>query len=221
MPPRITAKQRLIVTDDDVRDGIKALRRKCRFIRRMHDLAGDPPLRRREPGFEGLARIVVSQQVSVASANAIWSRFAALVDPMAAEVVLAKTDEELRAAGLSRPKVRTLRAVSTAVAQQGLRFDGFEQASEEAVHDALTGVTGIGPWTADIFLLFCLGRSDAFAAGDLALQEAARLALDLEQRPNAAELLAIAERWRPWRGVAARLLWGYYKVVKTREGVTG
>jgi DNA-3-methyladenine glycosylase II len=220
MPPRIKSPPRLIVADDDIRQGIKALRRKCAHIRRMHDLAGDPPLRRREPGFEGLARIIVSQQLSVASASAIWNRFAQAVDPMEAAVVLACSDDELRACGLSRPKIRTLRAISTAVMHDGLRFDKFDQASEQAVHEALTRVSGVGPWTADIFLMFCLGRPDAFAAGDLALQEAVRLALKLEHRPNAAELLEIAERWRPWRGVAARLLWGYYKAIKDREGIT-
>ena len=221
MPPRRKSTTRLVVAEDDIRDGIKALRRKCAYIRAMHDLAGDPPLRRREPGFEGLARIVISQQVSVASANAIWGRFATAVAPMDAAVVLAKTDDELRAAGLSRPKVRTLRAISAAVVHEGLRFDAFDEVDEPAVHEALTRVSGIGPWTADIFLLFCLGRADAFAAGDLALQEAARIVFELESRPNAAELLEIAERWRPWRGVAARLLWQYYKVTKASEGVTG
>ncbi len=221
MPPRRNAHPRLIVLDDDIADGIRALRRKCAFIRKMHDVAGDPPLRRRDPGFEGLAQIVVSQQLSVASATAIWNRFAALVQPMEAGALLATSDEELRSAGLSRPKVRTLRAVSSAVALEGLALDRLDGASDQAVHEALTAVSGIGPWTADIFLLFCLGRADAFAAGDLALQEAARMALELEQRPSATELLEIAERWRPWRGVAARMLWTYYKAVKQREGITG
>lgn len=211
---------RLIVADDDVRAGIRALRRRCEAIRRMHDLAGDPPLRRREAGFEGLVRIVVAQQVSVASANAIWTRFATLVEPMSAASVLALSDDELRAAGLSRPKIRTLRAISNAVATGELRFDVFDDADEAEVHAALTRVSGIGPWTADVFLLFCLGRADAFAAGDLALQEAARIAFALDKRPNSSELLEIAERWRPWRGVAARMLWAYYKAAKDREGLT-
>lgn len=220
MPPRRRVPARIIAADADIAEGIRALRRKCVFIRQMHDIAGDPPLRRREPGFEGLARIVVSQQLSVASANAIWTRFAAVVDPMEAAVVLARSDDDLRLAGLSRPKIRTLRAISAAVVEHGLRFDGFDSATEEAVHEALTAVSGVGPWTADIFLMFCLGRADAFAAGDLALQEAVRIAFALEQRPNAVELAEIAERWRPWRGVAAQLLWAYYKAVKQREGVT-
>jgi DNA-3-methyladenine glycosylase II len=220
MPPAIKSQSRLIHADADVRDGIKALRRRCGAIRRMHDLAGDPPLRRREPGFEGLARIVVSQQVSVASANAIWNRFAAAAQPMEAGVVLAMTDDDFRTAGLSRPKIRTLRAISHAVLHEGLTFDRFGEVTDEAIHEALTRVSGIGPWTADIFLLSCMGRADAFAAGDLALQEAARIAFDLDTRPNAVELLEIAHRWRPWRAVAARLLWSYYKAIKERDGVT-
>jgi DNA-3-methyladenine glycosylase II len=221
MPPRMKSNARLINTENDIRDGIKALRRKCGHIRRIHDLAGDPPLRRREAGFEGLARIVVSQQVSVASATAIWARFASVARPMEAATVLALSDEDLRAAGMSRPKIRTLRAISTAVVQEGLALDRFgDDVSEEALHEALTRVSGIGPWTADIFLLSCMGRADAFAAGDLALQEAARIALELDTRPNAAALLEIAERWRPWRAVAARLLWSYYKAVKRRDGIT-
>ncbi len=211
---------RIIRAEDDIRAGIRILRRKCAYIRLMHDLVGDPPLRRREPGFEGLARIVVSQQVSVASANAIWARFAQTVQPMTAENVLQISEKALQLAGLSRPKIRTLRAISNAVIYDGLALDKVALEQEVAVHEALTRVSGIGPWTADIFLLFCMGHADAFAAGDLALQEAARLAFKLEKRPNAEGLLALAERWRPWRGVAARLLWDYYRVAKLREGIT-
>ncbi len=215
----IRPAHRVINVDSDVRDGLRALRRNCKFIRQMHDIAGDPPLRRREAGFEGLARIVISQQVSVASANAIWNRFAAVINPMDARTILASSDVELRAVGLSRPKIRTLRAISDAVMQQSLALDGFDLMTEEAVRDALTNISGIGPWTADIFLMFCLGRADSFAAGDLALQEAARMAFNLKTRPNAQELLEIAERWRPWRAVAARLLWAYYKEAKQRDGI--
>jgi DNA-3-methyladenine glycosylase II len=216
-----TPKTRIIVAEPDIREGIRALRRKCVFIRRMHDLAGDPPLRRREAGFEGLAQIVISQQVSVASAKAIWERLAAAVRPMTAQNVLETSDEALQLAGLSRPKIRTLRAISTAVVHDGLALDRFGVEPADAVHAALTSISGIGPWTADIFLMFCVGHADAFAAGDLALQEAARMALEMESRPSAQELLVIAERWRPWRGVAARLLWDYYRIIKQREGITG
>ena len=131
--------------------------------------------------------------------------------PMTPRAFLKLSDAELRAAGLSTGKVKTLRALSEAIVG-GLDLDRLARAHETEVHEALTALPGIGPWSADIYLLFCLGRADAFAAGDLALQIAARAALDLDQRPSRDELFAIAERWRPWRGVAAHLLWAYYKV---------
>lgn len=207
---------RIIETDADLREGIRALRRKCPHLRRVHDRAGDPPLRRHAPGFEGLARIIVGQQLSIASAQAIWTRVQAAVRPMSAKAFLALSDDELRQAGLSRGKVKTLRAMSEAI-EAGLDLNQLAAAPEDVVHETLTALPGIGPWSADIFLLFCLGRADAFAAGDLALQTAAANALKLAQRPSREELLAIAERWRPWRGVAAHMLWAYYKVSDERR----
>lgn len=199
-----------IETEADIAKGVRALRRACPIMRRAHDVAGDPPLRRRPAGFEGLARIVVGQQLSTASAGAIWGRFMDTVKPCTASSVLKASDDRLRGVGLSRPKIRTLRALSTAVDQGALDIESLVHASDEAVHEALTSVSGIGPWTADIFIMFCLGRADAFAVGDLALQIAAQHVAGLEARPSPAELEALAERWRPWRGVAARLLWAYY-----------
>jgi DNA-3-methyladenine glycosylase II len=194
-----------------MRKGIRALRRKCPHMRLVHDHAGDPPLRQHAPGFEGLARIVVGQQLSLASAQAIWGRMLLAVRPMTPKAFLKLGDDQLRAIGLSTGKVKTLRAVSAAMLG-GLDLDKLGLAHETEVHEALTALPGIGPWSADIYLLFCLGRADAFAAGDLALQIAARAALGLEERPSRDELFDIAERWRPWRGVAAHLLWAYYKV---------
>ncbi len=215
-----TKHQSLIATDDDVRAGIKALRRKCAVIRRMHDAAGDPPLRRREAGFEGLARIIVGQQLSVASASAIWTRTIAAVQPFDAPTLLAIPEPELRAAGLSRGKIKTLNAMAREVAASGLDLGRLDHLANEDIHAALTRISGVGPWTADVFLMFCIGRADVFAPGDLALQVAAQMAMDLDERPTAKELAAIAERWKPWRGVAARLLWAYYKVVKdAKSGV--
>jgi DNA-3-methyladenine glycosylase II len=202
-----------MVSDDDVVAGLKALRRKCPHIRKMYGLAGVPAIRRREPGFEGLSRIIVAQQLSVASAAAIWARTAAAIVPFDAPTLLTLPDDALRGAGLSAPKIRTLRAIATAVTG-GLDLESLDGLSDEEVHAALTQISGVGPWTADIFLMFCLGRADAFAAGDLALQVAAQMALDLKERPTAAELLDIAERWRPWRNVAALMLWAYYKAAR-------
>jgi DNA-3-methyladenine glycosylase II len=198
----------------DIRAGVRALRRNCCAIRRMHDATGDPPLRRRPPGFEGLARIVVGQQLSTASAGAIWHRLGLAVEPLRTDVLLGASEDTLRSTGLSRTKIKTLRAIATAQAHEGLDFEQLAAVSDAAVHAALTRVPGVGPWTADIFLMFCLGRRDAFAAGDLALQVATQHALGLTGRPAAHELLQLAERWRPWRGVAARLLWAYYGLVK-------
>jgi DNA-3-methyladenine glycosylase II len=209
-------QHRIIATEGDIRDGVRALRRKCATMRRLHDLAGDPPLRRRPAGFEGLARIIVGQQVSVASATAIWGRTAAACTPFEPHVLLALEDKDLAGAGLSRPKIRTLRAIAQACSG-GLDLTRLDGLSEEEIHDALTGVVGIGPWTADVFILFCLGRADGWAPGDLALQVAAQRAFELAERPDKVEMVALAERWRPWRGVAARMLWTYYAYLKQQR----
>lgn len=210
------AVTRLIHSEADLVEGVAALRAACQVMAKVHDLAGAPPLRRRQGGFEGLSRIIVGQQLSVASAAAIWGRTEKLVQPFTPQGLLALSDAELASAGLSGPKIRTLRAIAQACVA-GLDFDALETARDAHVHDALTAVTGIGPWTADIYLMFCLGRADAWAPGDLALQIAVQQAFGLKDRPSKDELLEIAERWRPWRGVAARLLWAYYAVAKAQE----
>ena len=181
--------------------------------------AGPLPLRKSEPGFRGMARIIVGQQVSVASAAAIWNRTVAGLDPLTPERVLAASDADLRACGLSAPKMRTLRAVAEAVRTGSLPLDDLHRAHADEAHRQMVAVKGIGPWTADIYLLFCLGHPDAFPAGDLALQEAVRLAYRKRKRPDAKALALFAERWRPVRGAAALALWAYYKIAKTREGV--
>jgi DNA-3-methyladenine glycosylase II len=182
--------------------------------------AGRPPLRRREPGIAGLIWIIVSQQVSTASANAIFKRVEAHLSPLGAARILAADDAALRACGLSLAKMRALRALAEAIQLGSLDLARLASMTAEQAHGALVAVKGIGPWTADIFLLFCLGHPDAFPAGDLALQEAARLAFGLKIRPDARRLHKIAERWRPLRGVAARMLWAYYRVARQgREGM--
>jgi len=228
-PPRraqITKTQAIRYEPGRLIDGEEALAEAAAGLRALDsDLVsmlvatgGPPPLRLREPGFAGLAAIIVSQQVSVASASAIFARLSARLAPLDAHGVMAADDEALRACGLSGPKIRALRSVARAVAE-GLDLGALGALDAVEAHRALVAVSGIGPWTADIFLLFCLGHPDAFPAGDLALQEAARLALGLETRPDARRLEAIAERWRPWRGVAARMLWAYYRQAKQRSGM--
>jgi DNA-3-methyladenine glycosylase II len=197
---------------------LAALVKRDRVIKRLVAEGARPPLRKRDPGFEGLAGIIVAQQLSTASANAIWSRFKARFPELAPAAIAAASDDELRAAGLSAPKIRTLRAIAAAVIDGTLPLDRLRELEADAAHAALTAVKGIGPWTADIYLLFCLGRADAFPAGDLALQEAARLAYKLRERPGEKAFIALAERWRPWRGVAAKVLWAHYRLAKSREG---
>ena len=175
-----------------------------------------PRLRRRQAGFAGLAAIIVSQQVSTASANAIFGRLEARLPRLEATELLAIDDEGLRLCGISAPKMRTLRAVAAAVKDGQLDFAALASGPADAAHAALCAIKGIGPWTADIFLLFCLGNADAWPAGDLALQEGARLVLGLPDRPDAKALTAIGERWRPYRGVAAHCLWAYYGAMRAR-----
>ncbi|MGA2793822.1 MAG: DNA-3-methyladenine glycosylase 2 family protein [Roseiarcus sp.] len=189
------------------------------IVGKLIEIGGAPPLRRQEPGFVGMARIIISQQLSTASANAIFKRLEAAVAPLDAQGLIAADDEKLRACGLSTAKIRALRALAQAVARDGLDLTGLGALGAGQAHQALVAIKGVGPWTADIFLLFCLGHPDSFPAGDLALQEAARLALGLKERPNARRLEEIAERWRPLRGVAARMLWAYYRMARKRVGM--
>jgi DNA-3-methyladenine glycosylase II len=174
--------------------------------------AGRPPLRRRADGFAALAAIVVSQQLSTASANAIWSRLAAAFNPLDPAAILRARPARLARLGLSRNKIRALKKIARAVERGELALAGLGELAADEAHAALTAVHGIGPWTADIYLLSCLGHADAWPAGDLALQEAARVAFGLPARPTAKELQAMAEPWRPWRAVAARILWSYYRL---------
>lgn len=197
----------------------KLLARDPEIVGKLVAIGGATPLRRQEPGFAGLVRIIVAQQVSTASANAIFKRVETILTPLSAEVVLEADDEKLRACGLSSPKMRAMRALALAVAQDGLDLIGLGALVAEDAHRTLVAVKGIGPWTADVFLLFCLGHPDAFPAGDIALQEAAKIALGLKRRPDARRLEEIAERWRPLRGIAARMLWAYYRAARSRVGM--
>lgn len=205
---------RRIENPDDIAEGLAALGRADARLLPVIEAAGPVPLRRREPGFEGLARIIVAQQISVAAATAIWNRFAVAVDPLTPERFLAVAPEDLRAAGLSAPKVRTLAAISAAVAGGEVDLEAVAGLPPEEAHRVMTRISGVGPWTADIFLLFCAGHPDVWPGGDLALQHAVRIAFGLDTRPAEKPCRAIAEAWAPWRGVAARLFWAYYAAVK-------
>jgi DNA-3-methyladenine glycosylase II len=208
----------LLNSEAALRRGAKALARRDPVMRRLMRQGATPPLRKRDPGFAGLARIIMSQQLSTASAAAIWGRLEGRFPGIAPHEIAAASDDELRAPGLSVAKIRTLRAIAAAIEDGSLPIGRLHDMPADAAHGLLTAVKGIGPWTADIYLLFCLGHPDAFPAGDLALQEAARLAYGLDERPKEKEFVRLAERWRPWRGVAAKVLWAYYRIAKAREG---
>lgn len=183
------------------------------------EVAGRPTLRRRAPGFAGLAAIVIAQQLSVAAARSIEARTRALLGgEITPDGVRAADPAALKAAGLSAPKVRTLTGIAHALARGEVDLGAVDEMEADVAATYLTRLPGIGMWTADIYLLFCLGRGDAFAPGDLALQVAAGDAFGLPGRASPQGLAAIAEDWHPLRGVAAHLLWAYYGARRTRAG---
>jgi DNA-3-methyladenine glycosylase II len=214
----VSARLQRIDTEADVATGLDALLAADPRLDALAAIAGTVPLRRWPGGFGGLARIVVSQQLSTASASAIWGRLAAAYDPFTPPVLIRARADRLARLGLSAPKIRALKEIAKAIASGALDCEALPGLPADVAHRALCAVHGIGPWTADIYLLFCLGHADAWPAGDLALQEAVRLGLALPARPDARECAKLAEPWRPWRGVAARLLWAYYRAIKQRDG---
>jgi DNA-3-methyladenine glycosylase II len=206
-------------TDADLHKAIKLLVKAYPRLKPVVDKAGLPSLRRRPAGFPGLCAIVVSQQLSTSSARAIWGRLQGAFDPFHHDSVRQARPPKLARLGLSAPKIKTLKAIGTAVAKGAIDLEAVGRMEADEAHAALVALHGIGPWTADIYLLFCLGHADAWPAGDLALQEAARMAFGMKTRPDAKKMVKLAENWRPWRGVVAHLLWAYYAAVKRRDAV--
>lgn len=210
----MTQAKQIIRNDDDVAEGAAWLAgSEPRFAQALAE-TGPLPLRLKPAGFAGLLEIIISQQVSVASANAIRARMsdAGLTSEVA---VLAAGDSGLRAAGLSRPKAR----YALILAQEGLDYAGLHNLTDNEAMARLTVITGIGPWTAQIYIMFCMGRADMFPPGDLALQVAAQSLFDLPARPKPEALAEMAQQWSPWRSVAARALFAYYRILKNREGL--
>ncbi|HEY3812457.1 MAG TPA: DNA-3-methyladenine glycosylase 2 family protein [Caulobacteraceae bacterium] len=173
--------------------------------------------RTRDGGYRGLLEIMVAQQVSTAAANAIWSRFVAGVGEVTPKRVLACSEDDLRSFGLSRPKVRYFRAIAQAAEEGRIDFPGLGALDDAAALEALLALTGVGRWTAEIYLMFSEHRLDFFPGADIALQEAIRWADGAEIRPDTAQANARAERWSPWRSCAAHMLWRWYRAVKSGE----
>lgn len=210
---------RIIRTHEDIAAGLTGLAMLDARLEHVIGKAGPVPLRRTEPGYRGIANIIVSQMVSKASAAAIWARMEGQLGALTAHAMLAATDEDCRAFGLSRAKAEALRAVAKAVDEGVLDLEAICAIEGAAAIGEMIAIKGVGRWTAEVYLLFCAGHPDVFPVGDVALQNAVRHALLLDARPSARELEAITAVWAPWRSVAARLFWAYYATQMRRDGL--
>jgi len=209
------------LTESSFTEAVQALCADDARLNRVVAAHGPPELRRRPPGFATLMLLILEQQVSLASARATFGR---LADAVGGELTpgsfLAVAGDDLKAAGLSRQKARYGTALAQSVADGGLDLDGLAALDDAAARAALTRITGIGAWTADVYLMIALGRPDIWPVGDLALAVAAEKVLGLGARPDADVLTGLGERWRPWGAGAARILWHYYlsTVRQTKAG---
>ena len=187
-------------------------------LARAHAQTAPFAWRQRTGGFEGLFRMIVEQQVSVASAAAIWRRVVDGLDgEITSEAVLARPFETLRSFGLSGQKAGYGHEIARAQVEGRIDFDHLETLSDDEAIARLMAIKGVGKWTAETFLMFCEGRQDVFPGGDIALQEAMRWADGAPLRPPEKSAALRAEIWRPHRSVAAHLLWGWYGAVKRGE----
>jgi len=202
------------VTQADLETAIRILVDRDKRLAPVFEAAGMPMLRQRPPGFAGLASTICGQQLSTFAAAAIWARVVeAFGEPEHHHFRGARADR-LRRIGLSAAKIKTLKFIAGEIHHGRLDLAMLARTSADDAHNALTALHGIGPWTADIYLLFCMGNADAWPAGDLAIQEAIRMALGLPTRPSVKQMAELGEAWRPYRGAAAHLFWAYYRVAK-------
>jgi DNA-3-methyladenine glycosylase II len=208
---------RRIDSEQDIALGLRELAKLDTRLGKVIAGAGTVDLRRRPAGFESMVAVVTGQQVSRASADAIFGRLKGLADPVTAAAILSGGEALLRQAGFSRPKIATLLKLSETVASGAIDLDAVADLPSEDALPLLTALHGIGPWTAEVYLLFAAGHPDVFPAGDLALQIAAQDAFALAERPDAKAMRALAESWSPWRAVAARLLWAHYREMRGRD----
>jgi len=209
---------RTIETEKDLQEGLSFLCQREPLFAKVLNATGLPPLRRKPGGLRGLVEIITEQQISLHAAAAIWARMEVAFAPFDAEKMTEASDDLYAECGQSRPKIRTIRAVLEAVSNGKLSLTNMETSDNSEVFSNLTAIKGIGPWTAQIYLLTNLGRTDVWPVGDLALQESTKLLFDLEARPNEKQMLSFGEPWQPWRAVAARLLWSHYRLVRLEGG---
>jgi len=198
-------------TEDQLRSAAAALAAREPRFASVIATHGVPPLRRTSGGLKTLLRIVTDQMISLRAGEAIWRRVEPALHPFSAETIARTQPSALMALGLSGAKARTFIAVAASVAEGRFEFGELKDFSDGEARAALLSLKGIGPWTADLYLLTALGRADAWPAGDLALQVAAQDLLALAERPDARMLDRLGGAWQPWRAVAARLLWSHYR----------
>lgn len=203
MPP-------IALTPETLRGAVGQLAERDPDLRAVVARFGHPPLWERETGFPTLVHIILEQQVSLASAQAAFLRLTAAVSPLTPAAFLRLDDGRLLQIGFSRQKARYVRELATAVLDGDLDLDHLGELDDDAARSILLARSGIGPWTATIYLLMCLRRPDVWPAGDIALQQAVAEVKSLPGRPDAARMDELAEGWRPWRAVAARILWHHY-----------
>lgn len=196
---------------------VKQLAKSCDVIARAHDHCGVPEWRTRPGGYDGLARIIAYQQLSTKAAATIWGRVEVQLGKVTPTNVLAADIDALRACGLSRPKIAHIRSIAEAVQSGSLNLRRVAKASDEDAQAELVAVKGIGPWTADVYLMFCLGRWDVFPHADIGLSEAYRMITNQRKRHPPKKFLRTGEKWRPYRGVAAHMLWSYINQVREEQ----
>jgi DNA-3-methyladenine glycosylase II len=196
---------------------VKSLAKSCAVMKAAHAHVGVPEWRTRQGDYAGLARIIAYQQLSTKAAGTIWGRVEVLLGKVTPKAVLAADIDALRACGLSRPKIAHIQSIATAVQDGSLNLRRVAKASDEAAQAELVAVKGIGPWTADVYLMFCLGRWDVFPHADIGLSEAYRMITGERKRHPPKRFLKTGERWRPYRGVAAHMLWSYINQVREEQ----
>ena len=206
--------ERIIFSNACLSEGIESLSENDAVLKEAFKLGSPMQLRLREPGFSNLVSVIVSQQISVAAADSILKKMGNEMIS-SKKLITVSTDEKLKEFGLSRQKIKYVRALAAAK----INYQDLESLESNKVIEILTNVLGIGRWTAEIYLMFSLGRANIFPAGDLALQEAYRILYKLPERPNEKKMRDLAGRWSPWMSISARGLWSYYSHMKRREGI--
>ena len=207
-------EERIITSQACISEGLAALAKLEPKFKQIIKTIEEIPLRRTSEGFDRLLSTIVSQQLSVAAADAIWNKIE-LAGLNKIQKIRKVSDQELRDVGLSKQKIKYVRSLANA----NINYRSLKTMPTLQVVNELTQVSGIGNWTAEIYAMFSLGRADVFAPGDLALQEATRILFNLPERPSEKDLRSMAKDWSPWQAVAARLLWSYYNQQKKREGI--